>query len=90
MTDEGIMLEYEFWLMEQGEPLKTCPKCGQKTHRQGCMTCTTSDGKSLQLSGDQLMDDVVARMAEGEDLDLNEIFKSKREAFVPVPRGSKR
>jgi len=86
MTDEDIVLEYEYELMESGELLKTCPRCETKTHRKYCAECMV-DGEPLPLTGDKLADDVRSRIAAGEELDLNEIFRVTPGGFEPVPRG---
>jgi len=86
ITDEEIALEYEYDLMAQGEKLKTCPRCEGKTHQRWCPVCTI-DGKPLLLTGDRLADEVQSRIAAGEELDLNEIFRVTPGGFEPVPRG---
>jgi len=63
------MLEYEMEMIEQGEKLKTCPKCQLDTHRQQCPEC------GMMITGDQLADEIMERMEAGEELDLNAIFK---------------
>ena len=73
MTDEEIMLEYEMEMIEQGEKLKTCPKCEIDTHRPQCPEC------GMTITGDQLADEIMERMEAGEDLDLTAIFKKRHE-----------
>jgi len=80
-TDEIIALEYETFLAASGEILKTCPKCGGKTHRKHCTTCLIN-GQPVPLTGDVTGDEIAARMAAGEKVDLDEIFR--KENFKPV------
>ena len=84
MTSWEIAIEYEAYLASEGEPLKKCPRCGFETHRQHCVRCTLDNGEPLQLTGDAALDDAVARIEAGEDVDLDEILRA---GFEPVPRG---
>ena len=85
MTDEDILLEYELYLVSRGKKLKTCPRCGIKTHRSACPVCET-DGVPLPLTGDTEMDDLVSQIEQGADIDLNDLLKPGN--FEPVPRGN--
>ena len=96
MTDEEMALEYELDLVQRGESLKCCPRCKTKTHQRTCPNCELNDGKPMELTGDELADDIKAKMAEGEELDLDAIFNPSRadkaephraDEFEPVPRG---
>lgn len=73
MTDEDIALEYEIWLASEGKLLKTCYKCKATTHRDVCPGC------GIAISGDELADDVYARIEAGEDVDLNSVFGKNEE-----------
>lgn len=88
MTDYDIAVEFEAYLASEGEPLKKCPRCGFETHRTYCVRCTVGEDKQpLQLTGDQQLDDVIARMEEDGDelLDLDALLRA---GFEPVPRGT--
>lgn len=71
-------------LAAEGEPLKTCPKCSKQTHRTYCTVCKTPEGEPLPLSGDTRMDDAIARIEAGEEIEDLEAFL--RGSFEPVPR----
>lgn len=83
MTDWDIAIEYEAHLAASGEPLKTCPRCGEQTHRAHCSSCKLPDGQPLQLTGDSAMDDAISRIEAGEDVDLDQLLRG---GFEPVPR----
>jgi hypothetical protein len=88
MTDEEIALEYELDLVHRGEALKRCPRCKTTTHQKTCPNCQLKDGNPMELTGDELADEIKAKMAEGEELDLDAIFNPNRpETFEPIPRG---
>jgi len=78
------MLEYEMSLVAEGKHRKTCPRCGIETHRSTCPVCTT-DGTPLPLTGEDDMDQMISRLENGEDIDLDELLNCN---FEPVPRGS--
>lgn len=84
MTDEEIVLEHETHLAYQGEPLKTCARCQGQTHRKYCPECRTADGEPYPLTGDQALDALNARAAEGEELLPEEIERALRAPFEPV------
>lgn len=85
MTTVDLLKEYETHLAYSGEPLKECPLCGRITHRAHCPNCKTADGRSLSLTGDKQLDDTVARIENGEEIeDLDAILRA---GFEPVPRG---
>ncbi|HAR45832.1 MAG TPA: hypothetical protein DCS05_06580, partial [Nitrospiraceae bacterium] len=58
MTDEEMALEYELDLVQRGESLKCCPRCKTKTHQRTCPNCELNDGKPMELTGDELADDI--------------------------------
>jgi hypothetical protein len=93
MTDEGIALEYETDLASDGKQLNTCSNeltaadgtitvCGWKTHRGHCPVCTSKNGEPLSLSGDTLMDEIMAKTEDGEEFDLEHALRYGM--FVPV------
>lgn len=84
MTGWEIAIEYEAHLAAEGEQLKKCPRCGFETHRPHCVRCKVDGGQPLQLTGDGAIDDAVARMEAGEDINLDELLRG---GFEPVPRG---
>lgn len=77
ITDEEIALEYELELAADGKELKTCFKCEATTHRDQCPYC------EVEISGDAEVDDIFARIAAGEEIDLNKALYG--EAWEPVP-----
>lgn len=85
MTEEGLRLEYEAVLAYGGEPLKTCPRCSVETHERACPRCVLADGRVLALTGDEAMDDALARIEDGEEIDLE---KALRGGFEPVKVGA--
>ena len=87
MTDEDIIYEYECWLVYNGEDIKTCPRCGTKTHKTGCVTCKNQDGEPLPLTGDDVMDDIISRLERGEELDLEKELFGEFETVAKVERG---
>ena len=87
MTDEEIAVEFEAVLCSTGETKKTCPKCNLDTFQKACPRCA---GEQNQLTGDAVIDDVFARMAAGEEVDLDAALRGqvKNDTFVPVaPKG---
>jgi uncharacterized OB-fold protein len=82
MTDEALLLEFEMELAAEDKPLSTCPKCGWKTHRDCCPECTSKDGESLSLSGDTVIDEAMAKTADGEEFDLERALRFGE--FTPV------
>lgn len=89
MTDEDILLEYEAHLAFNGEILKTCPRCALETHRKKCPEC------GITLTGDQVMDDALARVEAGEEVDLDALLRPGSESrhlppseeWEPIPPG---
>lgn len=85
MTDQDILIEFEAYLAFNGEPLKTCPKCGIETHRRECPGC------EIKLTGDRQMDAVMADIEAGADIDdLDTLLrpgKKPNEEFEPVKPG---
>ena len=87
MTDEDISLEYEMFLVYEGEPLKTCPRCETKTHRQHCTQCTTNDGNPLSLTGDDAIDKAMSAIEKGEDVDLDKLLRG---GFEPLKKNKQK
>ena len=75
MTDEAIYQDYEEHLAINGEALKTCPFCKTETFQKHCPTCR-ADGRKVALSGDLEIDRAKALVDSGEEVDLNDFFKS--------------
>ncbi|MCK5607604.1 hypothetical protein KAR91_37315 [Candidatus Pacearchaeota archaeon] len=86
MTDDDILLEYETLLAYEGEPLKTCPNCEAKTHRKHCVKCVNEDGQPQPLTGDSAIDQAMADIEAGKDVDLEAMLRG---GFETVPKGKK-
>jgi len=71
MTDEDIRVEYESYLAFNGKAIKECPQCGTSTYRGYCTQCVLADGSPLELTGDKELDDIFARLQNGENVDLD-------------------
>ncbi|KAA0888769.1 hypothetical protein [Oryzomonas rubra] len=80
MTDEEITLEYEMHLAADGKSLKTCFKCGYKTYRDQCPEC------GVEISSDSTADEILERLENGEDIDLEEILRGDQWKPVEVPK----
>jgi hypothetical protein len=76
-----VLVEYEAWLCSQGEPKKTCPRCGGKSFRKKCPHCKGEE----ELTGDALYDDIMRQYADGGNPDLDALFNNDQ--FVPVAPG---
>lgn len=74
------MLEYETHLAVEGKSLKECG-CGYNTHRDKCPDC----GKVL--SGDKEVDDILAQIDAGEDIDLDMVLRKDKTQWEPVQPG---
>jgi len=78
MTDEGITLEYEASLCGKGAKKNICPKCKTETYRKFCPVCPVKED-AVELTGDQLADQIFADMAEGKDFDLERLRGGRKE-----------
>lgn len=75
------------YLASEGKTLKVCPRCDYKTHRDTCPVCKIGDN-ALELSGDQVADEVFAQIEEGKEFTPEELEKLLRgENFEPVLPG---
>lgn len=86
MTDDDIRLEYEACLAYEGEPLKTCPNCETKTHRKHCIKCVSESGQPLPLTGDSAIDQAMADIEAGKEVDLEKLLRGD---FETVSKGKK-
>jgi hypothetical protein len=76
ITDEEIAIDYEASLSFKGEDLKECSYCHNETFSSVCPVCKI-DGVERELTGDMVADNVLERLKAGEDVDLEEAFRSK-------------
>ena len=84
ISEKEIYVEYEAYLAFAGGKLKACFSCGVKTHANECHTCTDSEGNPLPITGDKVVDSIIARAESGENIDFNELLKiEKFETVIP-------
>jgi recombinational DNA repair protein RecR len=87
MTDEEIAVEYEAQMAWDGEPLKTCPTCGESTHQKWCQTCVTEENEPIAITGNAAIDKVLALAENGKGNEIEDLETLLRAGFAPVQKG---
>ena len=80
------MIEFEAYQCVAGEKLKVCPTCKLETYQRRCPVCNKGE-----LTGDQLVDDVFERIANGEKIDMEILRRPVKNAeeFEPLTPGAR-